>query len=201
MLAAVAMVSAMWLDLFRPDPVPAWTGNVAVAVVVAAVVAAIVLCFIGPIRRRWRFALAFPLLTFGAAGMLPSAFEELALADRGVHVECTVVSKRHYFAHYEDGDEPMTDHRLRCGDWGATSHATQRDEEFAVREVVVAVFDPLGRADPNFGEPRTSTGLLLIPLSALFALGAIACQLYLVDGTFAAAIRARVARIRAQLRL
>ncbi|PRY56818.1 hypothetical protein [Glycomyces artemisiae] len=201
LFAVAVMCAFLWLDLFSAEPLPLWGEILGVAVVAAPAVAGVVLCFRGRARRNWKAAMVFPATIVAAATVQISAFNQFALVHHGVDVECTVAHRTDYVAETDEGDLPRSAHEFRCVGWDSPTLTTDREEALRLSEVRIVVFDPLGRVDPDFGDPSLAGGLAFAPLSLLFFAAGALSRLYLVDdGSLKAAAAARFRRMRRRRR-
>ncbi|SDD08410.1 hypothetical protein [Glycomyces harbinensis] len=181
------------------DPLPAWAGVIVLAAVAAlavSVIGSIAMCFLGRSRRLWKAAVVFPVAIIVGAIVLVPAFERFALVHHGVDTECVVTAKHDFVKTIDGEEEPMTAHDLLCRGQEPVSIDTDRDEQLELSEVRIVVFDPLGRVDPDFGDPSAAEGLSFVLLSVLFLSGGVAARLFLVDdGTIVDAVSAGLGRL------
>jgi hypothetical protein len=193
-LAAASISLVLWLFYFFPGPRPALVdvvGLIAGATLVAVWGAAIAMCFMRAMRRRWRAALLFPVAIAGGVVSLGAAFQEFALVEHGVDVECEVTAVSHFDRYDADAEElePKSTHEFRCPGWEAVPLETDRADRMAVGDSRIVVFDPYGRIDPEFGDPTMRDGLLFVLLSLiLFAAAAVIRILIVDDGAVVAAV-------------
>jgi hypothetical protein len=193
-LAAASISLVLWCAFFFPDPRPAWVnivGLIAGATLAAVWGAAIAMCFMRAMRRRWKASLLFPVAIAGGVVSLGAAFQEFALLDHGVDVECEVTAVSHHDRYDADEEElvPMSAHEFTCPGRDAVLLETDRADRLAVGDARIIVFDPYGRIDPDFGDPSMRDGLLFALLSLIVFAAAAAIRILIVDdGTVVAAV-------------
>jgi hypothetical protein len=181
-VTTAATIAALWLELFTGTTASA-AADVAfvVAVVLAALgaVAVVVTAFLGRLRQVMRrLTFVAPLLTLLAVSGFMYAFDQFALAHRGVAVECEVVAKDGYVR--SSGSKRM-DHEFRCPAWHSFREDTSSEDQFPLGHDAIVTIDPDGRAGPTLGEVSWSSGLFSAAFATALLAAIIVGRLHAVD--------------------
>jgi hypothetical protein len=189
-----ATIAALWLALFTGATASAAVDAAfVVAVVLAALgaVAVVVTAVLGRLRQvMQRLTFVAPLLTLLAVTGFVYAFDQFALAHRGVAVGCEVVAKDDYV---RGSGSQRTDHEFRCPGWPSFHEDTRSEEQFPLGHDAIVTIDPDGRAGPALGEVSWSGGLFSAAFATALLAAIVVGRLHAVDdGSIKAAARRRL---------